>query len=380
MKSSHLISEKLLIVALIVSLVFASHTAASPHDSGDEQSSTFSKCWDLAVTADLSVSVTSDGDTVYLVDTDRKLSAVDLATGTRLWSSELAGDPVSNVLVTGGHIIVASQPAPDRAVLRSVSKTTGITQWSADLPWASSVALGTLNGTVVAVSSSGMAAAFQTDRGTASWTKKIGAVATTAPFFHGKMLVVGTDRKELVSISLPGGESTVVMKLDGSPTAIFSTDSGSILVGDDRGNLILTSIQGKREWKFRNGARISAIAGYDSEYLATSHDNFLYKLTRGGNVEWKRRLSARIDKPPIVLGETAVVATVGDGSVYVVDLTNGKISNRIETGEETSAQVAGGKTGFAIVATKGLSFYGTNGCSPPNKKTVPDAAPPREKS
>ena len=380
MKSSRIIIGKFLIVALLTSVFFGLKSYAFVVDRDEIPAATFAKCWDYPTSPDLSIAIDSDSENVYYIDTDRKLSAVDIAAGIKLWSSELAGDPVSNVLVTHGLVLIASQASADKAVLRAVSRTTGITQWSADLPSAASLALGSLNGTVVALSSAGTASAFHADRGAPAWTKKVGAAVTTGPYFHGRTLIVGTDKKELLAITIPGGESVVITKLDGAPTAIFSDDTNSILVGDDRGNLIRSSFQGKREWRFRNGARISSIAGYDSEYLATSHDNFLYKLTRSGNVEWKRRLSARIDKRPIILGKSAIVSTVGDGTVYVIDLTNGKIANRIETGDETSVQIARGENGFAIISTKGLALYSRQPCTDANKKTVPDPAPSREKS
>jgi outer membrane protein assembly factor BamB len=323
----------------------------------------FTKCWEQPAQANLSIAIASDGETAYFVDTERKLIAVDLATGGRTWSSDLAGDPVSNVIVAHSLVIVASQASAEKVVLRAVSRSTGITQWSADLPGTASVTLGSLNGKTVALSSNGTANAFQTERGVLIWSRSIGSAVTTEPFFLGKTLIVGTEQKDVLALGMTGGEPSVVTKLGASATAVFSLDGEDILIGDSRGSLQLTTLQGKKEWTFRNGARISSIAGYDSEYLATSHDNFLYKLTRGGNVEWKRRLSARIDKRPIIVGKSIIVSTVGDGSVYVLDAPSGKIVNRIETGEETSVQVAQGKAGFVIVSTKALLYYTSTGCS-----------------
>ena len=109
---------------------------------------------------------------------------------------------------------------------------------------------------------------------------------------------------------------------------------------------------------------------YDSEFLATSNDNFVYKLSRGGNVEWKRRLSSRIDGRPLVLGDVAVFATVGDGNVYVIDLTNGKILNRFENGEDNPAQAVSAGTNFVMVTEDNLTLF-TRGACPSSKKTVP---------
>jgi outer membrane protein assembly factor BamB len=104
---------------------------------------------------------------------------------------------------------------------------------------------------------------------------------------------------------------------------------------------------------------------HDSEYLAVSHDNFVYKLSRGGNVKWKRRLPGRVADKPLVVGDIAVVSIVGTGSVYVLDLRNGKILNRIETGDEVSLQVAeaGKANAFIVLGPRELLFY-TDKCLP----------------
>jgi hypothetical protein len=266
----------------------------------------------------------------------------------------------------------ASKPA--NSLVRSVSRQTGITNWSVEIAESSTVALGYLGGSIVVVSSGGSIAAVTADKGLPVWKKQIGAKVTTDPQYSGRSVLIGTDRKEILSVDVSTGQLATVARTVSLPTAVFPESSGRILVGDDRGNLSFISADGKRIWKFRNGARISAITSYDSEFLATSHDNFLYKLSRGGNVEWKRRLSGRIGAGPSVVSDTAIVATVGDGIVYVIDLSDGKIGNRIDAGEESSVQVIASDGGFVIVSTKGLRFFGRDKCSA-NKKTVPRVAP-----
>lgn len=383
----HLIIQKIVVAALLTSLWTSlmtvsggAATGAFAYAKDDDQAPSFAKCWDYASAPDLSVNAATDGSNVYFVDTERKLQAVDLGAGAKLWSSELAGNVVSNLLVADDAILVATQTAVAGAVtsanslVRSVSRQTGITNWSTELASSSTLALGYLGGSIFVVSSSGSIAVFTADKGLPVWKKEIGAKVTTEPRYSGLTVLIGTDRNEILSVDVSTGQLATVARTESVPTAVFPESSGRILVGDDRGNLIFISDEGKRIWKFRNGARISAITSYDSEFLATSHDNFLYKLSRGGNVEWKRRLSARIGAGPAVLGDTALVATVGDGIVYVIDLSDGKVGNRIDAGEESSVQVVASDGGFVIVSTKGLRFFGRDKCSA-NTKTVPAVAP-----
>lgn len=354
----------------------AAYTVAPLQRQVIDQPIEFSKCWDYKTAPDLSVSPVSDTENAYFVDVDRRLAAVDLKSGNRVWASELGGSVASNLLITNDAIVVATNvsDAPgtgsSKTILRSVSKHTGITGWSVEMRPFESVSLGAINGSVVVVASSGSISTFSTSKGEAVWNKELGARVTTRPHFTSHSVILGTDRREVVKVDAPGGETSVVIKTKGVPTSVYSDTSGRVLAGDDRGNLTLASQDGKRIWRFRNGARISAVTNYDSEFLATSHDNFLYKISRGGNVEWKRRLSGRIGSGPMVADNAGLVATIGDGAVYVIDLTNGKILNRMETGEDSSARVSAGGNGFVILGEAGVMFFSRGGCAA-NKKTMP---------
>lgn len=382
-----LIIQKIVHAALFGTLWISSTLVSHGAPSGaflaakdDDQAASFVQCWEYASAPDLAVNTATDGANVYFVDTDRKLQAVDLSAGTKLWSSELAGNVVSNLLVADDAILVATRTAdggavtPANSLVRSVSRQTGITNWSTDLASSSTLALGYFGGSIFVVSSSGSISAFTADKGLPIWKKEIGAKVTTEPQYRDRSALFGTDRNEILSVDVATGQFATIARTESLPTAVFPESSGRMLVGDDRGNLSFISADGKRIWKFRNGARISAITIFDSEFLATSHDNFLYKLSRGGNVEWKRRLSARIGAGPSVVGDTALVATVGDGIVYVIDLFDGKIGNRIDAGEESSVQVVASNAGFVIVSTKGLRFFARDKCSA-NTKTAPGIAP-----
>lgn len=339
-----------------------------------DQKKEFAKCWEHKTDADISVRSESDASNIYFVDIERRLIAVDLITGSTVWSTELGGDAVSDLLVTNDSVIVATTRSETAAgsdtLLRSVSKQTGITSWFVKMVNSQTLKIGGANGTVIVVTPSGTASAYATTTGEAKWSKSVGAIITTAPFFSGSSMFVGTDRNEVIAIAASSGDIAVAAKTESVPAVIFSDLSGHVLVGDDRGNLSLASTDGKRVWNFRNGARISGISMYDSEFLVTSNDNFVYKLSRGGNVEWKRRLSSRIEGRPLVLGNVAVFATVGDGIVYVVDLTNGKILNRFENGENNAAQAVAAGNSFVMVTKDGLTLF-TRGACPSSKKTVP---------
>ena len=340
---------------------------------GDDERQGFAKCWDRKLAADMSVRAESDISNIYFVDIDSRLIAFEVDGATTLWSTDLGGSVVSNILVTDDSIIVATARkeggTSTGAVLRSVSKQTGITSWFITLPDSDPITIGAVNGSLIGISSAGAVSSFDYATGEKKWTRLIGGKTTTPPFFSDDAVFVGTDRNQVLEIAAATGNSTAIAKSVGAPSVVYRDESGRILVGDDRGNLVLVSADGKRIWKFRNGARIADLSHYDSEFLAASDDNFVYKISRAGNVEWKRRLSSRIDGRTLVIGDVAVFTTIGDGYVYVIDLTNGKILNRFENGENNPAQAIGARKGFLMLTQNELALFG--GTCPQNKKTAP---------
>src|SRR5688572_21886712 len=70
-----------------------------------DEPKTYSKCWAIDTLADRSVSGAADKSGVYFVAADGALEAVDQRTGARLWSTDLGGSVVSNLLLTDSAAI-----------------------------------------------------------------------------------------------------------------------------------------------------------------------------------------------------------------------------------------------------------------------------------
>ena len=339
-------------------------TAASSLAS-DDKPVIFNRCWETPSAVDLAVTPVSDGATIFFLDTAGKLTAMETAQPTRRWSTEIGGDVVSNQLVTHTALFVVTVPSGSAgdASLRAISKQTGVTMWTTGLPRSVRIFLGMINGSLVAVASDGTTTALAPDRGSIIWRQSIGAAANADPLFTPGRLVVATDRNEIVSIS-PTGSVEITAKAAHAATALVGEDQGRVLAGDERGNLMHFSPSGSELWKFRNGARISYLALYESEYIAASDDNFVYRISRGGNVEWKRRLPGRLSTRPVIIGETAVMSIIGEPSIYAISLDDGKISNRILAGSEEAPAIAiaAGASAFAALSAQRVSLY--NGMCP----------------
>ncbi len=355
----------------LFSLLILTSVAAGFSKPVSAESTIFTKCWEYEVTPNLNVGIAADASTVFFLDDENRLHGVELDVGRKAWSSELGGEVVSNLLVLDDSIFVVTNSQPDasnlavKATLRALSRETGITDWSVEIPSSPFVWIGSNIGKVIAVGSDGSISALSPLGGSLVWAANLKSRVTAIPFFHQTGVEVATNKNEVLSVSGSDGKIQVDWKSLYLPTAILRDLNDRLVVGDERGNLTAVSSDGHRLWRFRNGAQISSASLQGSEYLAASYDNFVYKLSRSGSVKWKRRLSGRVNDGPLVLGDSAVISIVSTGSVYVLDLKDGKISNRIEIGDNVTPRVAAPThgQGFAVAGPRGVSYFSSSKCT-----------------
>ena len=361
---SRLTLKNIFIVAICACFLASFTTLGSTIAIGrhrDDQAEVFTKCWDYSASADLAIPQVADADNIYFVNTEGRLESVDLKSAVKVWSSEVGGVVISNIFATDNAVFLVTRAVDTgKAALRSLSKQTGVANWSTPVD-ASRVTLGTIDGVIIVVGTNGSVTAFNSS-GTQAWEARLGTSIVGDPEFRPQTVTVATTRNEIVDVAV-GGQTKVRSKTDYLPSAMLINSAGEYLIGDERGNLLFAESDGDRRWRFKNGARISFLLSYEGEFLVASYDNFLYKLSRGGNVEWKNRLPGRVSGRPVISGDTVIVSIIGDGSVYFIDLENGKVTNRVQIGDENSGSAtASAEAGVVLSGPSGLSLYTRGKC------------------
>ena len=377
---SHIIARKTKAISVVSFAILALLFSAIGSFANDESAGTgirepemFGRCWDFKVTPNLAVTPLIDKSAIYFVDSENRLLALDSASAGRIWSSELGGEVVSNLLLSDPSILIVTNSqateggSTPKTILRSISRETGITEWQAEIKASANVWIGAYPNAIVAVGEGGAISAFSRGEGKVIWARELGATVTTSPMFGQKGIALGTERKEIFDVALSDGSLRTLWKSEYLPTALVIDNSGRLIVGDERGNVIAVSASGEHSWTFRNGARMSSILLSESDYIASSNDNFVYRLTRGGNVKWKRRLPGRLAQAPLLLDDVAVMSVSGGGGVFVLDMNKGKILDRIEIAEELSFAIGAAQSNsknFIVAGPSNVSYFSREKCSP----------------
>ena len=125
------------------------------------------KCWEYKVEGLPSNPLASDDRKIFFSTEAGGVHAIDAKTSTNVWTTELGGDIVSNLLVTDSSVFVVSNPVANdgndvnASILRSLSKETGITNWSVRLPFSERIFLGGTQNSLIAVGRAGSIVAVQ---------------------------------------------------------------------------------------------------------------------------------------------------------------------------------------------------------------------------
>ena len=327
-----------------------------------------SRCW-VYPTTTIARGLAADNERVYLGAGEANVESLS-GEGKKMWSSELGGEISSNMVPTdAGLLLTTTSPGTEtdksNSILRSLSRETGITNWSVKLPDARRFFLGINVNLAIVVSGNGSVQAVETKTGSVKWKREIADEFVAEPYFSRERVIIAARSNQIFSISLSSGEILSMRKSTYPVTALGAFSTGEIVAGDERGNVSTLNGTDKPLWKFKSGGEISRVFVSGENILATSHDNFVYFLSgRTGDVEWKKRLAGRVVQIGNIGDRYSLIMSFDDNTAFLVDLATGRTAGQIvfADGEKLVAPpVVSGS--FIYLLTDNASYaYSLSGC------------------
>jgi outer membrane protein assembly factor BamB len=321
---------------------------------------------------------------LYFAAAGGRVTAIDTATGTPAWNADLGGSVVSNLLVRDSDLVavtaaVAAKSGDVSPHVRSLSKVTGIVNWTAPVVPADRYFLGSVGNDVGVVSSTGVSDLLEAGSGKSVWrTKALGTLASNPRIDSSTFIVSVTPGKTYILTasrgSITGSFATIVNEVTHAKVG-----DRRLVSGDARGNLESRELPGgSRRWKFKAGAKWIQVAETKYGIAAFSADNFVYMLSpERGSVIWKRRLPGRISGIPAFSDSYTIAASSGENSAYVIELKSGRIVNQINLGENGSfseSPVVVSEDSVAALTNSGIALWSFGPCNG-NKKAALNAPP-----
>lgn len=362
--------QRSLSLLLIGLLLYALAPSAQAQDFA---SLPFKQCWRFETENMSKFELASDNvQAVFLSLSDGNIIAIDAITGNPIWRSELGGEIISKILLSGEKLIVTTRDdadsLPGRFVVTALSAKTGVTFWQRSISDIKPEAVYLLSDSdrVMAITSNADVIYLGKTSGEEIGRKNLRLHITSEPQQVQNTVYFGTDAKNLLTYSFDPGQISKSVNVDSIPAIIGLNDSDSIVYGDKIGNVFAIRLnQPKRSWKARAGAEITGITKSDKGFVVTSGDNYAYLLAaRNGKRLWKKRLDGR--GMGLILKElgVAVFSTLNNDSAFFVNIANGKSVNQLLLGEDeyfVNKPILIGKQ-IIFPVNFGLAAYSSTGC------------------
>ena len=305
----------------------------------------FKKCWEYKFENTVKQAIASTNGTIYLSEPGGKVRAISAKTGQVMWVTELGGDIAASLAIPRvGLVVVTSKPASSAetnpaSTLRLLNFDTGLVRFSSPMATSGTVFLGSSGPRLFVVDGVGNVTALEVGSGSTAWSKKLGGGVKVRPAFSDNTIAIGTTEKKIEVLSSATGRNTGSIKSEHPVTALTFRENGSIVAGDERGNVVnYRDASDAVLWRFKSGARIGTIVETPEGMLVGSYDNFLYLLSNySGDVRWKRRMGGRLAEDPYVSDRTLFLTISAEDTAMSIELETGKIIEQIALGENLYA-------------------------------------------
>lgn len=238
-----------------------------------------SQVWQAKTGRRLTGSLVVVDSTIYGAGADRKVYAVDLATGQRRWASRLGGIIGGGVLVLGDTVLAATSRPEGR--ITALSARTGRRLWRARTGPVSAP-LSLIAGTLVALTQRGDVIGMDPGSGRVRWRRKLGPARIPAVAADSGSMIVATvdslfrleakDGRVAVRVRSPGA---VVSRWLDRPRILVAGTTDSLVVAVDRATLLPA-------WQVRLDAPVlSSPAAAGDTLFAVTRRGTLYRIVGG---------------------------------------------------------------------------------------------------
>jgi outer membrane protein assembly factor BamB len=283
------------------------------------------KKWEFLTGAGVAPAIGSDG-TVYVGSEDKKVYALNGATGAKKWEFPTEKYVFSSPAIgSDGTVYVGSG---DNKVY-ALNGATGVKKWEflTGERVNSSPAIGS-DGTVYIGSSDGKVYALNGATGVKKWEFLTGGVVISSP-------AIGSD--------------------------------GTVYVGSDDNNVYaLNGATGAKKWEFLTGMDVSSspAIGSDGTVYVGSYDKNVYALNGAtGAKKWEFLTGGRVYSSPAIGSDGTVYVGSYDGRVYALNGATGAKKWEFLTGMDVSSSPAIGSDGTVYVGSYDKKVYALNGAT-----------------
>ncbi len=362
----------LLLFASVITVT--AQTTADPKKAG-EWSSPLRICWSVDFRTDTSSRFASDNENIFLPLSTGSIISVLQKNGAVNWEADFGGNLNTRLLLQNGRLFSAASfsggnPEDGRVLtrIREINRDTGVPFWSREgtreIP-AERVFENFVLGrdSVLLANRFGSIQAIELD-GNPKWKVDLNTGIVTQISVAGPYFAFGTSNNTVVLMAEDDGQIVSQMNVGEMATAVYAGSDSQIYVGYKQGSVVAFDVDNSlRNWKTKTGAGISEIKMFEGNPVVISKDNYVYYISaENGKKLWKRKLAGRIFGYEQIDDRHAVFVTSGASTAVILDLTNGKLVDKIDVGDDFTGSPVKTAHGFAVPTRKALFLISNEEC------------------
>lgn len=297
--------------------------------------------WDATGTANVGIfapPVVADGVAVF-AGLDRKVHAVNVATGFRAWAA-----PVALPAMAYASPAIADDKVLVQAVdgtLLALDLATGAEKWRVALGDKASAAPLVHNGVVVALTEGGKVQALDIGDGKPRWNRTLGPVqSTVAPMMASGRIVIGDARGTVWGLHALTGQTLWTASL-AAPVTATPVLAGKLVVVPTLGLRALELETGKVVWSRAMAGFVRSSPAHQAGVVVYGDPEApgVHALSaQTGQPVWEKAVPTRlfVRSAPTIAQDVAVAAA-DDGSILAMRLRNGTLLWTLDAGANMRA-------------------------------------------
>lgn len=255
--------------------------------------------------------------------------------GKILWSNEVGGIPISNILVLKDRIFILLKSDKD-ILIKTLSLETGLVIWQKKLKFSindipSEFQLLNGNNFLLLFDNGEKIIFFDLVSGNFIWEKELTEVPKTGITINDGNAFYVSQENKLVEINLKINKERVLFQFQKEIKQIYFLSQNQILVVDELNNVVCFDLsKNKIDWLVKLGAGVNSISDTSDSYLISSIDNYIYCVKKeSGKFLWRKRTEGRSEANLDNLKKLYISSIINSQTTLFSELEKGKTINQV---------------------------------------------------
>ncbi len=279
----------------------------------------------------------ADG-TVYLGSDDRKVYALDAATGRLRWDFTTGNGIYAGPAVSGGIVYIGS----DDGKLYALNAATGQLRWAYTSHYPVESTPVVADGTVYFGSFNHKVCALDAATGRLRWSYSAQDAVTSSPVVAGGIVYFGSFDDKVYALNAATGRLRWSFTTGSYVFSSPAVSGGVVYIGSEDAKVYaLDAATGRLRWSYTTGGDVfSSPAVSGGVVYVGSDDDKVYALDAAtGHLRWSYATGDWVNSSPVVAGGLVYVGS-NDNRVYALDAATGHVRWYYTTGNSVISKPA----------------------------------------